>query len=672
MKPRSPTHVAALEYAGRGWHVFPLKPGTKFPATTNGHLNATIDAARIDATWTENPAYNVGIAVAPSGLVILDVDVGTNKDGTPKRGRESLAKIEHELSPTLLAETGRGGTHAVYTRPEGVEAHRYIDIGKSIPHVGKESGLDLIGEGYIVAAPSFLTESGRYYSWTQLHAIAPLPPFLQNVTRAPRISEVVEELGTPIAEGGRNNALFRLGCALRDTGISREALARALDAENHQRFNPPVDDFELRTIVDSIMNTVQVKRDVAASAIVAQEIRAIFAPEHKETWLEDVSHIPFPPTVFYSTGFPALDALIGGGFSTQQLNGLIAPPSTGKSALMGHWILRLEQYRPVLHCSLELLKHELFVRYAAHEMKFPWSDGVRGKIPQADMAQAVQGKRIKLMGADDFDRADPLGSLEAAAERMRVECGIAPIIVIDYIQLMARGAAAEMRYKVGELTFRARQMAQKFDTVVIGVFTTQRQMYNSAAVEKMRQAQDPTAYLAAAKESGDIEFDCATLMYLDVDKLHEGPTKPAQIAVARCRQGNVGFVGLRAALDVGSFTEDMDAVAEFASENRAAKREAARDEDIADTLIATIRRLPGRTWGEIQREVSKLTKLRGGPVDKVRDKLVDERVIEKSVRYDDNHRVLKGQTYVILKERNIASPPGVTPPQEEPDHDDSE
>ncbi len=658
MNPLSPQHAAALEYAlGRGWYVFPLRPGMKIPATENGHLEATIDAERINAWWQHNPNYNVGIAVAPSNLVALDVDVSIKKDGTQKRGLESLQKIDRDLTPTLTSTTGRGGMHAVYARPEGVEARRLIDF------LDKDCGLDLIGDGYIVASPSYLAETGRYYSWAHHVAIAPLPPLLQQfmVNGPARPTEKVQELGTPINEGNRNNALYKLGAALRDTGIGREALARALDAENHLRFNPPLPDPEVGQLDASVMTRVEVTRDVAAGAIVEQEMQAMFAPAAQEEWIDSVAAVPRPPVLFYSTGFPALDALLNGGFATGQCAGLIAPPSTGKSALVGHWILHLEKHRPVLHCSLELEKHELFVRYASHEMGFPWVDGVRGAVDQAAMANAVRGKRIKLMGSDNFDRIDPFGSLEAATARMTQECGISPIVVIDYVQIMARAASTEMRHKVGELTMRARQLAQRFATVVIGVFTTQRDKYQIAAIEKMRAAQDPRAYLGAAKESGDIEFDCAILMYLDVDMLSEGPHKPGQIAVSRCRYGHEGFVGIRAQLEFGRFAEDANAVAEFATEARAAKRDADDMENACKLVIEAVLALPGQGWAAIQGRVGANRGMNYKMADRARDKLLGEGVLAKEDRYENGRKVKNSFT---LKVRNTQARPGVSPEEE--------
>lgn len=656
MTPRSPQHAAALEYVGRGWYVFPLQPGEKQPATQNGHHDATNDPARVDAWWTNNPSYNVGISLAPSGLVVLDVDVSKKADGTQKRGREFLAKIEQQLTPTPFATTGRGGMHIVYSRPPDLEPHRQIGI------IEKESGLDLLGEGYIVAAPSYLAESGRYYEWTQKCPIAPLPPVLRDVARAPRVIEKVQLTGTPIPEGGRNNAMFKLGCYLRDGGIGAEALARAMDAENKQRFNPPLADAELAVIVNSVLQRVQPSRDVALNATVAQDMQQMFAPASRSEWLENVAMKPQPPVLFYSTGFDELDECMGGGFATRQVCGLIAPPSTGKSALVGHWLEALSLQRPVLHCSLELSRHELFVRYAAHRMEFPWRDGIKGKVPQQAMANAVRGTRIKLFGGEDVDRASPFESIRAEALRVAQECGIAPIIAIDYLQLMARGATTEMRSKVGELSMQARMLAQDLDTVVIVVLTTQRQSYgNTKNVEQMRAANDPTAYLAAAKESGDVEFDFATVLYLDVDKLVEGATKPGRIAVARCRVGHEGFVGIRARLDVGKFSADPSALGEFASEDRVARK---LEEDLGvarQRVLEAIAAMPNRPWRDIQAKASSSTGVKNRTiVDRARDSLIGDGSIEKSVRYDpETHRKLAGDVYVIK------SPPTIVPNAEE-------
>ena len=166
---------AAIAYAARGWYVVPLHsigpdgrctcaapdsdrvcdaetpaPG-KHPRTPRGEHDATIDEPTIRKWWTRWPDSNVGIVLEPSGLVVLDVDVGKGK-----RGAESLAAIDAALPPTLTARTGSGGLHAIYSRPDGVVPSRKIGTDKTT-----HPGLDLLGRGYVVAAPSRHVSGGQ-------------------------------------------------------------------------------------------------------------------------------------------------------------------------------------------------------------------------------------------------------------------------------------------------------------------------------------------------------------------------------------------------------------------------------------------------------------------------------------------------------------------------------
>lgn len=91
---------AALDAAARGWHVFPLRPGSKRPA---GHpedrcpgtgrcaawapdveQRATTDPSKIRAAWTHAP-YGIGVATGPSGLCVLDLDTAKPGEEIPQR-----------------------------------------------------------------------------------------------------------------------------------------------------------------------------------------------------------------------------------------------------------------------------------------------------------------------------------------------------------------------------------------------------------------------------------------------------------------------------------------------------------------------------------------------------------------------------------------------------------
>ncbi|GGM55820.1 hypothetical protein GCM10012275_28660 [Longimycelium tulufanense] len=145
--------AAACYYAQHyGWPVFPLKPGTKEPATPHGFEDATTDLRHISARWRRNPNYNIG---TPTGITfdVFDVDEGADQWYQLRRHQHS----DEVYDPHGIAETPRhiGGLH-VFLLPTGGG-----NWSKRLP------GCDFRGRGgYVVLAPSVLDEyDGRRYRW---------------------------------------------------------------------------------------------------------------------------------------------------------------------------------------------------------------------------------------------------------------------------------------------------------------------------------------------------------------------------------------------------------------------------------------------------------------------------------------------------------------------------
>ena len=102
---------AALEYAARGWPVFPLVPRGKTPLTAHGFKDATTDEAQIRIWWTETPDANIG---TPTGLVtrrsVVDEDNKPWKGATGSKTMDALATVYGALPETLSQTTWSGGT----------------------------------------------------------------------------------------------------------------------------------------------------------------------------------------------------------------------------------------------------------------------------------------------------------------------------------------------------------------------------------------------------------------------------------------------------------------------------------------------------------------------------------------------------------------------------------
>lgn len=151
-KPTPTSASAALAYAKAGWHVFPLHPGGKDPLHKGGVNDATTDAARIRSWWGKNPMANIGIALAASGLGVIDLDVKPKKGVD---GRETFSDIELLHGPI--------GPHAVQTTPSGGRHLVFARRADLLDRVAWEKGVDILTKShrYIVAWPS-RTSAGRY------------------------------------------------------------------------------------------------------------------------------------------------------------------------------------------------------------------------------------------------------------------------------------------------------------------------------------------------------------------------------------------------------------------------------------------------------------------------------------------------------------------------------
>jgi replicative DNA helicase len=141
----------ALEYAKRGWYVFPCreKPGTPFirngetvtpaektPYVSKGLNDATTDEELIKAWWKRWPDAMIGINAGKSGLFVLDIDK------KHVNGLETFNQWNINDTAGLHSITPSGGMHIVFT-----------GSGKST--TGAKIGIDTRGEGgYFIAPPS--------------------------------------------------------------------------------------------------------------------------------------------------------------------------------------------------------------------------------------------------------------------------------------------------------------------------------------------------------------------------------------------------------------------------------------------------------------------------------------------------------------------------------------
>lgn len=238
----APLGRAALEYAARGWRVFPLhgivrgrctcaqadcpSPG-KHPLVRRGHYDATTDELAIREWWRGWRRANIGVVTgAESGIAVIDVDLPTAISSLDRL-------VAAATGTTLTGLTGGGGVHLFYATedPElGNSAGRLPGLEGELP------GIDLRANGGYVVAPPSVHRSGARYEWLyEARGIAPAPTWLRQPAR---VSVALDGVGAARFDGdgtaygqavlqGELQALRSAPIGTRNHSLNRAAFAAA-------------------------------------------------------------------------------------------------------------------------------------------------------------------------------------------------------------------------------------------------------------------------------------------------------------------------------------------------------------------------------------------------------------------------------------------------------------
>ncbi|MDE2020737.1 MAG: bifunctional DNA primase/polymerase [Patescibacteria group bacterium] len=273
--------AAALDWAKRGFYVFPCIPGKKKPLIAGGYFNATRDEDMIRRWWTITPEANIGWAPALSGHWVLDIDI---KNAT--RGYETLEVLTHQHGPlpsTTAITTPTGGKHYWF---HGTCRSTTRFLGP---------GIDTKGSGGYVLLPPSHTEEGVYRLANDSSAlIADAPPWLMallskpppekkpaataapdlpaNIERAEaRLRKFVSEGRTAIEGQGGDDLTYKIAAEILDLGLMPETAADLMLRLWNPWCEPPWDADELAQKVENAtkyrQNELGAKAEFPASEV---------------------------------------------------------------------------------------------------------------------------------------------------------------------------------------------------------------------------------------------------------------------------------------------------------------------------------------------------------------------------------------------------------------------
>lgn len=253
----------ALEFARRGFHIFPLVANSKLPNIEGFPSKASTNLDQIKSWWSVNTTLNIGISTSNFGeheaLLVVDVD---NKGD--KKGDEEILRLEIEgfnFPKTFTQITPTGGRHLIYRVSQAVkQGTDVLGLGLDIRSRG----------GYIVGAGS--TIEGKMYSFESASVpIAEAPKWMIDRCGIKRDEPKIEvdtsgidleraaarakrylETEAPIAVEGMSGdqVAFKVAARLKDFGLGIEAVFDSMSTHWNHRCVPPWAPDDLRRKVD--------------------------------------------------------------------------------------------------------------------------------------------------------------------------------------------------------------------------------------------------------------------------------------------------------------------------------------------------------------------------------------------------------------------------------------
>jgi len=255
------------------------------------------------------------------------------------------------------------------------------------------------------------------------------------------------------------------------------------------------------------------------------------------------------PTPGYKTRFDRLDNLING--LKPGVFVIAAPPSAGKTTLVKQLADQVAEFNegvPVLFLSYEQSAGELrtktLARLSRKENQLIRDGKIKGRIIE-DAVQKYRdfGRRLKVIEAD-FHHG--IGTIRLLAQREKLQTGKAPVIVIDYLQVVpvADPALKDKRAEVDFLVSELRRLARDIGSPII-------------AVSSMPRSEYQRVQMSAFKESGGIEYGTDVAAVMDVKGENaDRSERDIDLAVIKNRNGRRKIIRLKYEMMYDAFQEE--------------------------------------------------------------------------------------------------------------------
>ena len=238
---------------------------------------------------------------------------------------------------------------------------------------------------------------------------------------------------------------------------------------------------------------------------------------------------------------PEMDRLLAGGLRPKTFTVIAARPSMGKT-WVGNFVasaIASSQDRPAVIFSAEMSSDQLAMRFIATATGVDSSAILERKVTEDELMRlhSVDFTQKPIYIDDTPGASLTTSHIGSLCQRVRREHGSIGVVIVDYLQLLGDRGSNNRHGEVGRFSGYLKDLSKELDCPVVALAQLNR------GVEG-RQEKRPI--LADLKESGDIEQDASTVVFLfredyySDDKPKSGEWVNLELIFAKNRSGPCG------------------------------------------------------------------------------------------------------------------------------------